>query len=279
MTTQTIRHEPVQEIRFAWDCPQVQDLLLKYWQDRLFGTPASAARDVDHITIQPGAEVLDVGCGLGYHAVEFARRGCNVTAFDPGDRYIDRAREYADRAGIHIHWRIMKCEDLSAVERFDLAWLGNYCPGQMTPEQVRDDFKWIWLALKPGGHFIGSLAGAVKQPPSPRIRAWSRLRDGYVLTEKWRDDTFRHEHCWFIDPDQGRAIKVVEVQRMFDAAEFESFLKDAGFVDVELFAGLDDPQPPRPGMPFAFRARRPETRLFDTSAEYPAQFTFEAENP
>lgn len=42
--------------------------------------------------IGPGVRVLDVGCGNGYWAGEFARRGCTVVGIDPSPSGIDIAR-------------------------------------------------------------------------------------------------------------------------------------------------------------------------------------------
>ena len=38
--------------------------------------------DFDRLGVQPGDDVIDVGCGAGRHAFELYRRGANVVAFD-----------------------------------------------------------------------------------------------------------------------------------------------------------------------------------------------------
>ena len=42
----------------------------------------------------PG-RVLDAGCGPGRHALELARRGCDVTGVDVSARFVEIAREGA----------------------------------------------------------------------------------------------------------------------------------------------------------------------------------------
>ena len=66
-------------------------------------------QEVDHIVevlgLQPGEQVLDVGCGTGRHALELARRGVEVHGVDISQRFIDLARagapsdERTDRIG------------------------------------------------------------------------------------------------------------------------------------------------------------------------------------
>src|SRR4051812_13657112 len=43
--------------------------------------------------LAPGARVLDVGCGLGALAAEFARRGCNVVGIDLDEHNLEVARQ------------------------------------------------------------------------------------------------------------------------------------------------------------------------------------------
>src|SRR5207248_3188884 len=53
-------------------------------------------REVDYITERTGltqGRVLDVGCGDGRHAAEFARRGFEVVAVDLSPALIERARK------------------------------------------------------------------------------------------------------------------------------------------------------------------------------------------
>ncbi|MEY2472281.1 MAG: hypothetical protein QOK28_1610 [Actinomycetota bacterium] len=50
---------------------------------------------VEHLALQPGERVLDVGCGPGRHAHELARRGFEVVGVDIAQRFVDLANEHA----------------------------------------------------------------------------------------------------------------------------------------------------------------------------------------
>lgn len=52
-----------------------------------------------------GLRVLDLGCGGGYLAEEFARLGCTVTGVDPSEPSLEAARRHARESGLPIDYR------------------------------------------------------------------------------------------------------------------------------------------------------------------------------
>jgi SAM-dependent methyltransferase len=64
--------------------------------------------------------VLDAGCGTGWHAIESARGGCSVTGLDVAPTAIHRARTNARRAGVAVDFRQADVTTLEGVDgRFD----------------------------------------------------------------------------------------------------------------------------------------------------------------
>ena len=59
------------------------------------GTTQEIDHIVDALDLQPGARVLDVGCGPGRHAHELARRGIEVHGIDISARFIEIAEAEA----------------------------------------------------------------------------------------------------------------------------------------------------------------------------------------
>jgi 2-polyprenyl-6-hydroxyphenyl methylase/3-demethylubiquinone-9 3-methyltransferase len=51
-----------------------------------------------------GKRVLDIGCGGGLLAEEFARAGCSVTGIDPSEPSLDTAGAHAEREGLEIEY-------------------------------------------------------------------------------------------------------------------------------------------------------------------------------
>lgn len=60
----------------------------------------------------PGKTVLDVGCGGGFLAEEFARDGFAVTGIDPAARSIEAAQQHAAANNLEIDYRVGKGEAL-----------------------------------------------------------------------------------------------------------------------------------------------------------------------
>jgi 2-polyprenyl-3-methyl-5-hydroxy-6-metoxy-1,4-benzoquinol methylase len=52
-----------------------------------------------------GKATLDVGCGGGLLAEEFARLGCQVTGVDPSEPSLETARAHAAASGLSIDYR------------------------------------------------------------------------------------------------------------------------------------------------------------------------------
>lgn len=50
--------------------------------------------------------VLDPGCGTGWHSIEYARLGCNVMGIDASRVAIDRARNHAEKAGVSVIFNV-----------------------------------------------------------------------------------------------------------------------------------------------------------------------------
>ena len=251
----------VKEIQWAWNNPDVQDILLKYYRDWLFNTPETAGLMVEHIlsiaSIHPPGEIVDIGCGLGYHAMAFANQGFHVLAFDPGDKYVNIARENAACAGAGIDIRQMSCRELSETKRFSLAWAGAYCPGQLNPDEVVQDFRRIYESILPGGWFVSTVAGKPKIAPFEKVRNWKELSDGFILSEKWTDETYFHEYCRFVYPDRNEVVKLIEVERMYGVKEIVPLLEQAGFSDISTSNSLADTKAPaQEGKHFVFWCRR-----------------------
>ena len=96
--------------------------------------------------------VLDVGCGGGLLAEEFARLGCRVTGVDPSAKSIEEARRHAATAGLAIDYRTGCAEQLPTD---DCAYDVVYCCDVL--EHVNDvgrSINEIARSLRPGGLFL-----------------------------------------------------------------------------------------------------------------------------
>jgi len=108
---------------------------------------------VDELRLHPvGLQVLDVGCGGGLLAEEFARLGCVVTGVDPSEESLAAARMHAAAQGLAIRYQRAPGEALPFDSAsFDVVYCCDVLEhvddvGQVIAETAR--------VLRPGGTYL-----------------------------------------------------------------------------------------------------------------------------
>ncbi len=101
-------------------------------------------------------EVLDLGCGTGQHARLFHKWGCDITCVDPSAELLKIAGDgFEEEDSI----RFINADFLTFPEHvsksFDIViCLGNSLPHVNTIEELKQTFRNVFHALKPGGMFV-----------------------------------------------------------------------------------------------------------------------------
>ncbi len=107
--------------------------------------------------IQPGEQVLDVGCGTGTLALEVARRASRVgrvVGVDPSQQQISRARSKAARRKLSVDFQIGVIEQLPFPDQtFDVV-LSTLMMHHLPAPLKRQGLAEIARVLKPGGRLI-----------------------------------------------------------------------------------------------------------------------------
>ncbi|HKR75432.1 MAG TPA: class I SAM-dependent methyltransferase [Rhodanobacter sp.] len=124
-----------------------------------------------------GGRLLDLGCGTGLDALEFARRGYQVVATDWSPQMVARAQVRAAAAGMEA--RVATAHlGIQQLDRLDDAFDGiysNFGPLNCAPNLHAVAAECARL-LRPGGWLVFSVIG--------RICPWELVH--YVLRGRWR---------------------------------------------------------------------------------------------
>lgn len=128
-----------------------------------------------------GAELLDLACGNGRHAIELASRGYNLTGVDLSEEFIAEAR---GATTLPVRWVRDDMRSLAWVSEFDGAYCFGNSFGYLSPDETRGFLASLARALKPGARFIVDTGMAAESilPSLARTR-WFRLGDILMLSE------------------------------------------------------------------------------------------------
>ena len=138
-------------------------------------TEAEVAFVCDVLALQPGAHVLDVGCGTGRHAVPLAARGLQVTGVDLSPEMLARARDRAAAAGVRVELLEADARELPPIGPFDAGVClceGAFCLVADDAEPLGHDravLASIHRVLRPGGRLLLTGLNAARM-----LAAWQR---------------------------------------------------------------------------------------------------------
>jgi len=202
------------------------------------------------LQIAPGARVLDLGCGVGRHSLELARRGFKVTGVDRTKSYLKQAREKAEKEKLDIE---LVQSDMRAFRRpgaFDAVINLFTTFGYF--EDINDDRKVIanvYDSLKPGGTFIMDTLGKETLAKVFQKRTWEELDGTIVLQEHTISQNWSWmQNRWIMLRGNERIENTIS-HRLYAATELAALLTSGGFSRVDVFGDGD-------GHPYDETARR-----------------------
>jgi SAM-dependent methyltransferase len=189
------------------------------------------------LNLEPGARVLDLGCGTGRHALALADLGYAVTAVDGSEAYLRELRRRAHASGLPIRVERADLREYDGRRAFDAV----LCLGS-TFGLYRDDLAnrrvagRIREALSPGGGAIIEVIGREMLPAG--FAETETVRDGrrtWTLHRSLQESGRWIEDRW----DDGLGASFTTGMRVYSARQLEELLIDCGFERVELAGGLD----------------------------------------
>ncbi len=127
-------------------------------------------RDIAASCVEPGHDVLEIGCGTGTLAAMMAERGARVVGIDISDAMLAAARENAPQAEL-LHMTATEIDQLGA-ERFDRI-VATLAFSELSEDELDHVLRAAAQALKPEGWLV------VADEVPPR-GLWRRVAAGLV---------------------------------------------------------------------------------------------------
>lgn len=245
-----------------WNEPAFAERMLREHLDDSHGAASRAtperARQIEwlwsRLKLRPGVQLLDVTCGPGLYAVEFARRGCTVTGVDFSPAAIAYARDLARAENVAGRCRFVEQD----VRQADFGERGFetaiFLYGQLavfTRDEARDLLARLAHALKPGGKLCVELLDPARV---------DRKESTWWFTDNtglWGDAPFLHlgERFWLEDEqmsverfhlihlETGELTEIQLCDQAYAAETMTRMMREAGFAAVHVLPAWD-------GLPF-----------------------------
>jgi SAM-dependent methyltransferase len=204
----------------------------------------TAARDevgwIVALTQCSRGSVLDLCCGPGRHAVEFAQLGFQVTGVDRSPFLLDRAREHAAQCGASIEWVMEDMRNFVRPAAFDLACnlftsFGYFKDEEDNCRVLRN----IHESLKQTGVLTIEVVGKERLARTWQNTISTELADGSLMVQRpqLRDNWRRVYSHWTLIKD-GRARSFSFEHTIYSGRELKDLLLSCGFEQVALFGDL-----------------------------------------
>ena len=179
------------------------------------GTDYEVHMLIERLELQGGERLLDVGCGVGRHALELGRRGFRVHGIDLSPSMIEVARQRAAEQGINASFEVMDARELPATGDFDAAW--SVCQGAFSllsgDEANLQVLRAVRRALRPGARFFLTAQNLL------RMLKYDVPVDLDYAVEYWMEAP--------ASKPEGKALECSNRAYLFP--ELVAFLEEAGF--------------------------------------------------
>ncbi len=208
--------------------------------ERLGVAPAQVESLISLLGIAPRGALLDLGCGVGRHSIEFARRGYAVTGVDRTRAFLAEARRRAQAEGLATEFVEADMRVFRRPSAFDAAINCFTTFGYFeNPDEDLKVAKNLFASLRTDGRVVIDVMGKEILARRFRERDWHRYPDGTIFLEEraLRSGWDWLENRWTLIKGSERYEAVLS-HRIYSGTELAGLLRSAGFAGVTLYGSF-----------------------------------------
>lgn len=174
------------------------------------------------------SKILDLGCGAGRHAIEFAKRGVCVTGIDISDTMLENAKRRT--AGENLTVNYIQCDlaNLSALQLQEEGYNGAICLCESGIGVIGGEnkdfeyFKQVYKLLVPDSYFALTCFNS--------LRRYIRSKD--------QNKKFNYIDSTMIwsPPAEFAGERLSEIQRQYAPSEIKMLLTLSGFQKIQILS-------------------------------------------
>ena len=196
--------------------------------------------------------ILELACGTGALACEFAQEGYEVTALDLSEEMLSVASERATEAALEVQFVQGDMLDLSEVGTYEaITCFSDSLCYMSSREEVQQVFDSVYQALEPGGTFIFDVHSLFQVDDvfpeysyHYQTEEFAFLWDSYPGEKK---HSVEHFLTFFVkDPQaEGTFIRHDELhqERTYSIENYYTMLENANFNRIKVYADFEDEEP------------------------------------
>jgi SAM-dependent methyltransferase len=184
----------------------------------------------DSLGVAAGGVVLDLGCGAGHHAVEFASRGYGVVGYDLSLYQLALAADVAQERSQKINFLQGDMREMAFEEMFDGVFCWNTTFGYFEEDKNLAVAQRVFKALRPGGMFLIDVLNRDFAAASAPCTVWYE-GDSCVCMDDMSVDyiSSRLRVKRSIILDDGRTKESLFSLRLYSLHELGKLLHEVGF--------------------------------------------------
>jgi ubiquinone/menaquinone biosynthesis C-methylase UbiE len=212
----------------------------------MFGENAlkNASSEIDKlislVDIESKTNVLDLGCGIGRHSLELARRGFLVTGVDRTKSYLENAEKIAKEEDLTIEFILGDMRTFTRLDTYQLA-ISMFTTFSYfeDPEEDKKTLRNIYTSLKKGGKFVLEMMGKEVLARIFLEKEWQENNDVFFLQERKVSKDWSWMQGRWILFKEGKKYEYNVDHRLYSGMELTELLKNVGFSKIKIYGGLE----------------------------------------